>query len=815
MNIEFNVNNNITNHVEFSPQVDMLHKRYDIYTENDDKKNKDVEHIEEDDKIYRKLNTKNTTLIEKTPDGSPGNNPSSLKPDTRSPPNPVHLFEDDIFQYDYNIVEYQTPDYESKVPTEIQRNKNRPNQLPKNDSTTAPTSMKVYRNFDNSTFQKPETIKQPLHKSEYYQAENLATQDYDNIKIMNDLSCQSNSKQSSHQPSHMKNSYSANPQNAYMNVNNAPPKIFDDLNYSMSNHSNNRFNDYENEQMINTQKATKMSQKENNLDPVYKQKVNYEAKFKTNNTKDKLEFDSFDNELNRGKNSDMMAIKMEIQNIYDEQDRVEGKSKPRQYNINEDPTYLPFQNKKKQINEYNVVQKLNEWDRINEKLLTLNENIITVLHMKCEHCVKSHNNKSPAMAKGWNDCFVCCKQWPWISKDGFPGAQDKFELLNDRLKLIFEMIFYDQHPVNDDLTNEKRMCDDLKKDINVMKKKLTLEESRKSEQIDDLKSQIHRLKSFQIEHVTTIDSLTKELEPARLRMRDLEELQKVTALKLKHTQENEVGLFKTINILETKVISQTNKLQNLEQYKNIDGEKRKIDLDFISELELLLSQSKQQKKQDDIKIVGLKNEFDLKNNDLETKTKQLKTLNQHVKDLNDRIEKLKADSDKEKSRLLDEIKNLKCHTQDSISNGQEWKKMFVEREGQLRGLSSKIAELGDFSDLVKFASPIKSTYNVSPNKNSILSSWGHTQNEQPSNNSDRRNITDEKKYAFDYGVGTTNDDLNFFKINEEKEFSLMNKDSRDFNFDEKNKFNLDTDLLDETVKFEVRKDLGNKNRIYK
>ena len=46
----------------------------------------------------------------------------------------------------------------------------------------------------------------------------------------------------------------------------------------------------------------------------------------------------------------------------------------------------------------------------------------------------------------------------------------------------------------------------------------------KSEQIDDLKAQIHKLKNLQVHHIKTIDSLTKELEPARLRMKDLEDL---------------------------------------------------------------------------------------------------------------------------------------------------------------------------------------------------------------------------------------------------------------------------------------------------
>jgi hypothetical protein len=121
--------------------------------------------------------------------------------------------------------------------------------------------------------------------------------------------------------------------------------------------------------------------------------------------------------------------------------------------------------------------------------------------------------------------------------------------------------------------------------------------------------EMHRDKDAQY-----IIDLSKNLECMKPRMTDLENLLGLTAQNLKSAQENETLLLATNELLERQISDLKNSVRKHSEANGVESQKRKVDAEFIVELEGLLNEARKEKISDEARLgqsIALVNQVEL------------------------------------------------------------------------------------------------------------------------------------------------------------------------------------------------------------
>ena len=341
----------------------------------------------------------------------------------------------------------------------------------------------------------------------------------------------------------------------------------------------------------------------------------------------------------------------------------------------------------------------------------------------------------------------------------------------------------------------------LKDNITDMKKRIFIDEEGQQSIIRDLKRNIDELN---LENNTIKDKLVECLaiiNGDRSRMSRLEELLKITVEKLNEMHEKENKFDKENEILKEAQNKMALKIEESNHNKQILEEKRKIEAEFIFDLEELLKDAKNQKVNDDLTVSRLKSLLEDKYSEIEKKNKAISGLNDDLDKADAKMQRANKYHEMEKSDFQENVKSLKEQLQASIGDGLEWKKLFVEREYQLKGLNSKINEQGNFKELVYSRSPTRNSYQATTSKSGHpQSKWSH-ENAGNSNEIGYNRSVQHRPNLID---GTEKEsDMKLFRpyVDRTKNTNFLN--DKYFDFNEYQNYGINETLLDDSVKTEL------------
>jgi hypothetical protein len=236
------------------------------------------------------------------------------------------------------------------------------------------------------------------------------------------------------------------------------------------------------------------------------------------------------------------------------------------------------------------VERADDWEELNFDLEKLNKGVVEVVEGGLGF------RKGGGEGEGEGE-----ERWPWICQGEFPGAKAKIGLVGDRVRLISDILSVREEDGAKSLQDQLKVNEALRDNVKNLEKKLLAEKNRADIEISTLKVQITEINEQNDIYLTRIEDFNRDIEPKNFRLNDLEELLKVTKTKLQSSQQKEVSLFKANNQLEIKN-SELKRLNddNIER-KNLELEKRKTDLAFITELESLLEQAKELRLETELK----------------------------------------------------------------------------------------------------------------------------------------------------------------------------------------------------------------------
>ena len=417
-------------------------------------------------------------------------------------------------------------------------------------------------------------------------------------------------------------------------------------------------------------------------------------------------------------------------------------------------------------------QKSQEWEDINLRVDTQGNYIIKLIDLAISSLGKKNQTSG--------DSFDKIRNQPWTSLTHYKGVSKKQELSEQRLALI-EDIFENKYKRQVDyFAQEQEMCSKLKYELGDLRDQMNYQDEYRLEELESFKERCSIYERERPELILKINELIKVNDPMKLRQSDMEELTALTALRLKETQDNEVSQLERNAQLELDLGKEKRRYEEAQHSKEIEVEKHKISVEFITELENVLNEAKEIKIEDDLKILQIEDLCNTYRDNVDIKQKEIEHLKIGMEHLKDEMDANRNNIEEHRKTLYEEIRSLKLQLHSNDSEVLHWKKLFYEKNQQLSNLNSRISDQGEYNNLVKQNSPRKGDAKVTGFSNS-------------------------KYQGIESHIGNTGHNLGNLKIFKQHG-SVDGKYGRkkSFEFDEKTEYEMDEKFLDQYLKSKVK-----------